>query len=445
MIVRKASTALQRVAALPPLVEREPKTAGRDWGALEWQGEVRIAADRAAGLSAPQWQQHVRTGLLERALVLGADHREGPHQERPEAARRLLAHIDALAEAGLSPEELGAFAEVADLDAAGSLWVMTILFGCLDASGAEEAFEAWVASLDPSRFVTYDGIAEVADALRIQPNPLLLQGAARWRAGSSELLCAIGLETTSLDRLPGDELPRLARTSSPLVLAAIERLIARAPKDTPRPTWRRASWMDLPVPAFAYEVARARMFERDPEPLFRLRSGDGAAASALGSYALDVIAMAGDGSDNDLALDLLRGLPTSQGLLEVMGRVGLPSLFPRLLGELASDDFDDSAHGALVTALGPRAGPRSIHEWEQAIASLPEPTKGARLRGGEPHSVRSVLDEMARSDLSARDVRVRADEVLFETGKQAQFAHVEWEGFGVSLEEALSELARLAR
>jgi hypothetical protein len=354
----------------------------------------------------------------------------------------LLAHIDALAEAGLSLSELPAFAEQAALEHPGALWVLTILFGCLDVSGAEEAFEAWVASLDPSLFLSYRGVLEIAEALPIQPNPLLRHCAQRWLTGRSVVLCAIAVETLSLSELSGDVLLRLAPMDSPLVQVAIERLLARSPGAGARATLRRASWIDLPAPALAYEVARARILGRDLEPLFRLRQGDAGAIGALGRYAVDVFALAGEGSDQDLLRDLIRGFPTTVDLLDAVGRVGLPALFPRLLAELENDDFDDGAHRALVTALGPRVPRPSMQPWEQVVAALAQTTETTRLRGGEPHALRSVLEEMKRSELSVKEVRMRADEVFVKAGKST---HVEWEAFGVSLEGALSALAPLAR
>jgi hypothetical protein len=437
-----ASPALQMVPVSPALTEREPSAVGLEWGALEWQGEVLLAADRASGLSAPRWQQHVRTGLLERALSLGADHCERPHLGRPETGRRLLAHIDALAEAGLSPEELGAFAGEAELEHPGALWVVTVLFGCLSVSTAEEAFEAWVTSLDPALFLDYRAIHEIAEALTIQPNPRLLSLAQRWAAGPSEILSAIAVETMSLDQLSDDALVRLTRADGPLVQAAVERLVARSPENDARVTSRRGSWIDVTVPALAHEMARARILGRDLEPLTRLRQRDDRAIGALGPYSLDVLALAGAGGDEDLVRDLVLGVPTTASLLDTMGRVGLPALFPRLLSALESDDFDDDAHLGLVTALGPRVPRGSRPAWEQVIAGLPKSAEVTRLRGGVPHTLTSVLEEMKRPDLSARGVRARADEVLVQTGKPARIA---WGVFGVSLEAALSELARAAR
>ncbi|WP_437819577.1 hypothetical protein [Sorangium sp. So ce1078] len=443
MSVRRASTGLQRVVPAAPLAGRDPSPAERELAALDWQGEVRLDAERAAGLSAALWQQHVRTGLLERALALGADHRAGPHLARPEVARRLLAHIDALAEAGLTPAELAACAGEVDLEHPGAPWALAILFGCLAAAGVEDAFEAWLASLDGAAFATYGGVLEIADAIATQPSADLRERARRWATRLDQpVLAAISLEAAHPGELPAEALAALARARSPLVQAAVERYVARTPPDAARPAPGRASWVDVEGPAFAYEVARARMLQRDLEPLDRVRRMDPRALAALGPYALDVLALAGDAGDRELARDLAAGIPSTPGSLDAMGRIGLPSLFPRLLAELGSDELDEEAHGALVTALGDRVAAPSAAAWEAAIAALPGAAEPARLRGGERHSPRSVLAEMRRPDLSAGAVRARADELLARAGRPAQVA---WDAFGATLEGALSDLARLAR
>ena len=447
MSARRASTSLTRVPALPPLIEREPSAfAARDFGALEWQGTVRLAVDRAAGLSAARWQQHVRTGLLERVLVLGADHREGPHLDRPEAARRLLAHIDALAEAGLTLENLAEFAEEAEFDQPGALWALTILFGCLDVSSADDAIEAFIDSLDEALFLSYRGVREVAEALAVQPDPRLRQRALRWVSGSSAVRCALSLELRGPgEPLADDALDDLLRMEKPLVFAAVERLLTRSPAPASgraRAASRRPSWIDMPLPALAHEVARSRILGRDFEPLARVRDGDARAIAALGPFVIDVLALAGDNRDQGLSRDLAQGLPTTPELLSSMGRLGLPALFPRLLAELDRDDFDDAAHEALATAVGPLVERPSAQAWEQAIRALPSAANAGRLRGGAPHTPAAVIEEMRRPEHSAEDLRLRAEEVLVKTGRAIQ---VNWGAFGESLEGALYDLARLAR
>lgn len=442
MIIRRASSTLTLVPASAPLFEREAPAADRAFEALDWQGEVRLAADRASGISAPRWQQHVRAGLLERALSLGADHREGPHASRPEVGRRLLAHIDALAEAGLSFAGLRAFSEEAELDNPGALWTLTLLFGCLDLGDADEAFMSWIASLDEALFFTYRGVVEIAEALALQPNPRIRAGAASWLGGPSAVLAAIALETMSFEQLSEDAVLRLDRRDDPLVHAAMERLLTRSPEAAQRPRSRRASWMELRAPALAYEVARARILARDLDPLLRLRQRDPRALVTLGPYAMDVLALAGDGSDGELAREIALGFATTPGLLDAMGRAGLPSLFPRLLAALEDDDVEDEAHAALGTALGPQLARPSRAAWERVIAALPGAEVSTRLRGGEPHTLTTVLEEMRRAELSAPDLRARADELAVRSGKPFQ---VNWDALGASLAGALSELSRLAR
>jgi hypothetical protein len=442
VIVRKASSSLTLTPASAPLVERHAPFVEPAFDALDWQGSVRLDAERAAGISAPRWQQHVRTGLLERALSLGADHREGPHLDRPDVARRLLAHVDALAEAGLSFAALQAFAEEAELDNPGALWTLTLLFGCLDLGGADGAFTAWIASLDEALFLAYRGVVEVAEALILQPSGQIRADATRWVTGPSPVLTAIALEMTSIEQLPGDALIRLGRRGEPLIRVAVERLHARSPEAPSRPRTTDASWAELGAPALAYEIVRARIVARDFDPLLRLRQRDPAAIGALGPYAMDVLALAGDGSDGDLARELALGFPTTPGLLDAMGRAGLPSLFPRLLAAADDDELDDEAHAALATALGQESGRPSRAAWETTIAALPKSDVFARIRGGKPHSARAVLEEMRRPELSARDLEARADELFVRAGKQISPA---WDTLGASLEGALSELSRLVR
>lgn len=442
MTVRKASSVLTLTHALTPLVEREVAAPERAFDSLDWQGPVRLAADRASGLSAPRWQQQVRTGLLERSLSLGADHREGPHLDRPDVGRRLLAHVDALAEAGLSFAGLQAFSDEAELDNPGALWTVALLFGCLAEPGAEEAFAGWIASLDEALFLTYDGVVEIADALQLAPNAQLRAGATSWLTGASAPLAAAALETMSVDQIPADLALRLGRRGEPLVLVAMERLVSRSPQAAARPRSSPGAWTSIGHPALAHEIVRARLLAQDFDPLLRVRQRDAEALGALGPYAMEVLALAGDGSDGELAREIALGLPTTPGLIDAMGRAGLPALFPRLLTAIDDDEIDDEAHAALGTALGwPEARP-SRAAWEHQIARLPGAEIPCRVRGGRPHGPAAVLEEMRRPELSARDLRIRADELRLRSARPVSPA---WDALGLTLEGALSELSRLAR
>jgi hypothetical protein len=164
------------------------------------------------------------------------------------------------------------------------------------------------------------------------------------------------------------------------------------------------------------------------------------ALDALGPYAIDLLALAGEATDQGLAKELALGFPTTPTLLDALGRAGFPALFPRLLAALDGDDFEDDAHSALVTALGSRVTRPSLPAWEQILTELPRAEELPRLRGGKPHTPASVLEEMRRPELSELDLRARAAEVFVKTGRRT---HLEWGTFGVSLSGALSDLARL--
>jgi hypothetical protein len=173
-----------------------------------------------------------------------------------------------------------------------------------------------------------------------------------------------------------------------------------------------------------------------------VRQRDAEALGALGPYAMEVLALAGNGSDGEPAREIALGLPTTPGLVDAMGRAGLPTLFPRLLAAIDDDEIDDEAHAALGTALGwPEARP-SRAAWEHQIARLPGAEIPCRVRGGRPHGPAAVLEEMRRPELSARDLRIRADELRLRSARPVSPA---WDALGLTLEGALSELSRLAR
>jgi hypothetical protein len=440
MTVRRASALLQSVKPVAPLLEREASAADPEWSALAWQGDVRLDPERAVGVSAPAWQHHVRTGLFERLLSLGRDHWDGSHGDRTEVGTRVLAHIDALAEAGMSLDGIAAFAEEAELEHPGEWWTIALLYGCIDVNGADEAFEAWIASLDPASFVTYRPVLEIARAVAVAPSAAIRDRVARWTTDGREVLAAISIEATPLDSISAEKLRVAARSEAPFVHAAAERLFARLPPDVPRPAWQRPSWIDVPVPALSFEVARARLLSRDVEPLALVRQLHARTREALGPYVLEVLALAGDGSDEALALDLARGFPSTDRLLDSMGRLGLPALLPRLMADLAGDDHEDAAHGALTTMLGPRVLRPSVAAWEGVLATLEKPAQATRLRGGLAYTPSAVLEEMKRPEHSARDLEVRAHELFVRLGRVQA---IDWDAFGVSLAGALSELSHL--
>ncbi len=440
MSQRTASLQLRTIAPGTPLPVRDLASAGPDWDALEWQGAVRLDPERASTASAALWQGQVRRGLLERLLSLGADHVAGPHSFRPEVGRRMLAHLDALAEAGLTAEALLAFALEQDLEDSGTPFALALLFGCLATPDAPAALEAWLQAIDAAALAGYSPVVELGRALALAPNPAttaLLQG---FLSSPTLLARAVALEALSPEDVSDNQLAALAGLDAPLVWTALERLASRAPLAPARRLPSLPRWSELP-PWLANEVVRARLARRELEPLAVLRQGDAAATSALGAHVLQPFALAGGPEDSALALELSRTLPTTPDLLSTLGLLGLPALFPRLLAALDDEDYAEDAHAALITALGPLVARPSVSAWEPWVNAR-SPSAALRLRGGEPSSNEAVCAEMARPELSALDVEWRADELFCRTGRRIQ---VRWSDLGVPLTTALSELSRLVR
>lgn len=442
MNARRASRILGLVPCVAPLRARAGHVVrGAEPEVLDWQGPVRLDPERAAAGSAALWQAQVRRGLLERLRSLGADHVAGPLVSRAEVAERLLAHLDALGEAGCSAAELADFALEQDLADVGAPWVLGLLFGTLALSGLPEALESWVSGLDASALPTYDLVIELARALAMAPSPAVLALLRGWLTSPGPLCRAVALEARALHELSESELSDAARLDHPLVWAALERLPARGPADPARRAPRLARWTDLP-PALADQVARARVVCGDTEPLDRLRLREPEVLTALGPFALGLLALGGEGRDDALAAELAQGQPTTATLLEALGRLGLPCCFPRLLSSLDDEDLREDAHEALVMALGERAARPSAVDWEPVVRALPPSDAAVRLRGGQPRSAAAVLAELRRPGLSALAVEARTAELFLLARRRLSLP---WGALGPSLASALSELSTLVR
>ncbi|MFO0551165.1 MAG: hypothetical protein U0271_22430 [Polyangiaceae bacterium] len=445
---RTASRALRLVSPRTPMSDKAVVEAEDDAIALEWRGSVRLSKERATGTTAAVIQSRVRADLLERLVLLGAEHHAGAHADRPELAVRWLRHIDALAEAGVTSASIGAFAEQAELEERpGAHWALALVRGTLELPNAEEAFEDSLRAIDPESMIDFRFVAEVAAAIDVAPNRALAARRAAWLRDPSPIVRAIAIELSTLADLTDEHLERFCVAVEPITFVAFERLLARTQRDArgafdKRPLPARGSWLELEQPEFAYEVARARSSLTDPEPLALIRNRDEAARAALGTRVLEVLALGAAPIDDELAGELAASLPTSEETIQALGLLGLPSSLRRLIGDLVSEDFSDEAAIALGTALGdPPGDPRRPATWAPLVEAASS-GHGLRVRGGAAHDASAVLGEARRPDLSEFDLRFRADELYRITGRTAR---PEWGGFGVPLDAALATLAALTR
>lgn len=441
---RRVSRTLALVAPRPPVRERATTLAGQD--AVEvWNGPVRLHAERAVGMTVARIEQRVAADLFERIVVIGADHFAGAHVDRPAQARRLLAHLDALAEAGLSLERLRTLLDDAELDRPGAGWALAWLHGSLDLPGVDGELETWVRSIDPASVEDYALVVELARAIEIVPNASLGERCRSWLTDTSAILRAVAIEASRAEALPPEVMARVARADEPLPFVALERALARGGPDVARLAPPRPSFREVTAPALAAEIACARAASGDQEPLALLRLTEPRAMAALGSHAMSVLALTAGAEDDELAGALSLTLQTSPEALAAMGLVGLPSVVTRIVRELTSEDFSDDAELALRTALGPPAQGVALAggaAWEAAIATLQTPGRRVRLRGGEPHNASSVLSEMRRRDLSEPEVWLRVRELERLTGKRANHS---WGAFGIPLDGEIARAATLTR
>lgn len=439
MTPRRRSKALTMLIPRPMLLpSRDERPAAVEVEPPAFVGVVRLDPERAGGTPAAARQENVRRGLFERLMSLADDHFHGSHLDRPVVGERILAHLDALAEAGTSGPALESLLEEADGEDPAALWMVTLLLACLGGDAAPELVEAWVAALDPA--IGCGGVAAIAEAIAIQPDPDVTTIARGWLGGGQPLLTAVALELVRPDAVSSAVAATLARTGSPLLHAAVERLLARCQEDERRAVARvlsgpTPSWLEIGDPDLAWEIARARLLCGDLEPLACLRMGDPRGLAALGTHALDVLVLGGADGDAAVARDLAAALPTEPRLLDAIGRWGHPTLLGRLLAAVAERDHQAEAHAALATALGERVEAPDVAAWERAVADAVGGAHACRLRGGQARGPSSIAVEMRRPPLAVGDLRRRADELELLTGRRRR---VDWSTFGATLEDAIS-------
>lgn len=453
--VRTLSNALREVPAATPIEPRAPLPP-EPIGALDaWEGRVRRDAERGAGATLATLQERVRRGLFERALVVGRDHVSGPHLGRPEAARRFLRHVDALGEAGASAGWIAEAAIEAECEAPGDVWALTLLLATLGGPDAGAALRTWSSATERGASSDFDGVEAVGAALAVQPSEALALEVRTWLRDADPFLAAAAIEATPSAALGGELAMHLARRTEPLVVVAVERLVARA-SDTER---RMAlapmtasldagerRWLSGDLgPRLATEAARARILRGATDAAALVRMRDARALAALGEGALEILALVGEAEDGEIARAIAAALPSTDASIDALGRCGFVEILPRLLAELGSEDFAEAAHAALTTALGARADDATRTAWETALGDLALPAEAqgrGRLRGGVAYGAGAVAAEMRRPELSEREVRRRADELAALSGRGQTIA---WATFGQTLERAIGVAASTDR
>jgi hypothetical protein len=190
----------------------------------------------------------------------------------------------------------------------------------------------------------------------------------------------------------------------------------------------------------AWEAARALTLAGVREPYLEVQSG-GALAAVLGARAVELLVMAGEGTDLDTFEALIAGVPMTPGLLSAVARFGNVTAWSFLAHHLTDADLGGSAVSALRTLFGdivPEAEETSFGAWRSAIGEEDlDPT--LRYRAGKPWRPSLVLEECVSGTLSRVAIERRVDELTARTGASASIDLGSWEP------EARDALATFAR
>ncbi|AKT40736.1 hypothetical protein [Chondromyces crocatus] len=404
-------TLLEAAPGDPALVgpEPAPRRATRDRPVPLLPVERRDAMDRRdAAAQIEAFHGDVVAGCLERLGMLLRHRRAFALAERPEIDARLLAQLDAIAEASARP---GGIALQAEEDGEDDPWMLAAgalaLAACEGPTFAEELI-ALLASQEGGE----DVLAPVADALVIAPYREPADVFSRLTVHASPFARAIGVEVASrLGLLVPVALSRALDDTEPQVLAAALRALARGPRDdTAIP--RARALLRASEPALVWEAARLLSLWGLSDVYEDIRQGGGL-ARALGPRALDILVLRGSPADLAAAQAIVRRAPPDEDLLDAVARLGSPGSWAWLLHYLDDPELDEAAAAALVTLFGP-AVPEDDRldaaRWRDALPRLGLDV-GGRYRGGQLWSLRAVASECASEGLSAAAIALRLDEL----------------------------------
>lgn len=385
---------------------------------------VRIDEAKAAAVPEEAFLAAVVEGALERMAMLARQRSERPFGERPRIEARLLAQIDAIAEAGATAEEIGAFAEVEGPKESWMTWAATFALGSLAGDASMRVLEELIEG------EALDGATQavaIAEALCVAPHPGLPVLGRRLLASPSPLSCVVGLELLSRrGLLESDSASGAALHLNPLVAAAAIRAMARQERTAAAIT-QITPGLRRPEREVAWEAARALTRWGDREAYLDVREG-GALASVLGSSALEILVMAGSLDDLEALAAIARRVPATAEVLDAIARFGHPGSGAYLVHWLSEDGLARAASQSLETLFGPlveAADQARPAAWREALGRR-EPTTGVRYRGGQPWSVEIVCAEIKSGWLPRHQIERRLDALHARTGVAARVDLALW-------------------
>ena len=368
----------------------------------------------------PGSMKEARQACVERLAALGRLRKEAAWRELPGIEGRILANLDALAEAGARPEEVAGLCARVGGPTGG--FVAGLALGTLAPEGEESESRERAAGLIEETLVGLFGAEGGAllgeEVSSLGPLWLAAEGVflaparpakatlERWLAHGPPVMAAAAMVALARDGgLARERLEQRAGAGEPLVVAAIARVGAIAPEV--QVTGRQAVRDLLEGPgALAWEAARGLLVAGDDSAVRRVRAGDGL-CERLGDRALLLLALSGELGDAGVFGRLARRAARSERALFATGMFGDVGLAPVLLDALGDPETAGAAERALAAMLGP--APERADAWREAVSGAAW-ARGVRARGGEPWSVEGLSGARDPGRLSDRDWQFRVDE-----------------------------------
>lgn len=416
-------------------------------------GPIPAAVPRPSGAGGPMLAHltELQQGCLERILALSRVRREAPWHELPSIERRLLANLDALAEIGADPADIGAFLAQRGDPFGG--FAAALALGTLRREGVDGAAvleDTLLALFGPDASTLLDAGAPTLDALWLTSEALYLcpffvaeRALLGWMDSGPPLMASIALVTLARNKAaPRERIERRLRAGEPLFAAALARVAPLVPEIARAHGEALRALLDGSG-ALAWEAARGLLLSGDEAGLDRVCAGD-SLSERLGEQALCLLALAGRREDAALFARLSRRLPRSDGVSWATGYFGVVSLAPLLLDALDDVATAGAAASALETMLGPlppghdhpsdlRAPGARRASWTRSLEQATW-AAGSRARDGKPWSVEGCVRPPDGDGLSDRDWQFRVDELRLH-GKK--LVVVEPGGFGAAGREGL--------
>lgn len=367
-----------------------------------------IDPEKAAPVPVASFLAGVIAGCLERVAMLARHRSERPLAARPRAEGRLLAQIDALAQAGASPADLASFWAGEGEEDPWITWAVVFALASFDGAEPLAAIADLVEALpddDPSPG------SLAAEALLVAPHPHVALLARDLARSDSPAARAAAIEVRSRQGgVDGPAALEALADAHPLPAMAALRALART--ELPYvPSALRAA-LRHPDARVAREASRTVAVLGHRDAYLEARA-DASLAAKLGPAAVELLVGAGDLADLPVLQSIVRRAPASAEQLDAVARFGHPATWAYLAHYLDHDTLGEPAQRALFTLFGPlvpdarELRPASLRD----ALSRAEIAPDVRLRRGRPWSLEAVAAECARDDLTRRDLDLRLDEL----------------------------------